>query len=57
MLFATKRFLACELLVVCAFPHVFEQDYSRNFGDTECLGEFKGLDLLGLPLSAPNAQV
>ncbi|KAF0686771.1 Aste57867_21434 [Aphanomyces stellatus] len=31
------------------------QDYSRTWGQIECLLELKGWDLLGLPLSAPNA--
>ncbi|KAH9133181.1 hypothetical protein LEN26_007144, partial [Aphanomyces euteiches] len=31
------------------------QDYSRKWGEVECLLELKGWDLLGLPLQAPNA--
>lgn len=32
------------------------QEYSRVWGKEECLLELKGWDLLGLPLSAPNAK-
>lgn len=32
------------------------QEYSREWGKTECLLELKGSDLLGLPLKAPNAK-
>lgn len=31
------------------------QEYSRKWGQEECLLELKGWDLLGLPLKAPNA--
>uniref|UniRef100_H3G7T4 leucine--tRNA ligase n=1 Tax=Phytophthora ramorum TaxID=164328 RepID=H3G7T4_PHYRM len=38
-----------------AARNLAHQEYSRVWGKEECLLEMKGWDLLGLPLSAPNA--
>lgn len=39
-----------------AAKNLAHQEYSRVWGKEECLLELKGFDLLGLPLSAPNAK-
>ncbi|TMW63632.1 hypothetical protein Poli38472_002573 [Pythium oligandrum] len=39
-----------------AAKNLAHQDRSREWGQEECLLELKGWDLLGLPLSAPNAK-
>ncbi|KAF1332319.1 Leucine-trna ligase, partial [Globisporangium splendens] len=38
-----------------AAKNLAHQEYSRKWGEEECLLELKGWDLLGLPLSAPNS--
>lgn len=39
-----------------AAKNLAHQEFSRKWGEEECLLELKGWDLLGLPLSAPKAQ-
>lgn len=39
-----------------AAKNLAHQEYSRAWGKEECLLELKGWDLLGLPLTAPNAK-
>lgn len=44
----SARGLSCQLLTP-------DQYYTKEFGVIECLETFTGMELMGLPLSAPNA--